>query len=716
MGRVKESFDETSQDEYELEKKKKRKKKKDKEEKKKIKKPIRILRNIFSISNILAMAFLVYSIYLINGIETEIRFVVMGVILIINLLFVILLRKLVNKNKLIKFLIFVILSSILIFGQCILGYFIFKTYSTLNNINKNKITFETAVVIKKDANILTIEGLKNKKIGIVVDESSIDGYVIGLEIIKDKKLDDKNVIVEYESITELMKDLYKKEIDAIIISSNYPSMFKSLEGYEKIQEETKIIHTKEKTLTKSEIAKYTGEETVNFNTSDSVTEPFTVLLMGVDSTKEKLDKNASGNGDSLMLLTFNPKTLNATIFSIPRDTYVSIPCSGFNGIENKITHAAWQGESCMIKTIEKFTGIDIDYYVKINFKGVVKLVDAMGGVEIDVPEILDGVCEQNSDRKFGSNVICFKKGKQTLNGEAALALARHRKTLATGDFQRGVHQQLVVQGMLNKLKSVRSANQAMDILDAVSNSMDTNFTTKQILSFYDIAKNIILTSNSDNLINLQQLYLTGSGQMIYDERSGLVLYEFIPNKSSLNQIVDAMESNLSANTKTKSKTMNFNIEEKFEMTVIGENPTSGTTTYTLLPSFVGKTASYAEDWLKDNGISVKIEEKEITDGSYKDGYVIEQSAPAKSRVDKISSVTLTVAKVTEDEPIIDEIIGDETLNDDITEDDNSSDNTDVEDVTDNTDNTTDNNNSSDNTSTDNISNSENANIDESSSN
>lgn len=154
-------------------------------------------------------------------------------------------------------------------------------------------------------------------------------------------------------------------IDAAILPKTYPTMFTSIEEYKNIGTETKIIATKEKTLTKEEIAKYTGEEMVNINQSNQITEPFTVLLMGIDSTEETLSKNATGNGDALMLVTFNPKTLNATILSIPRDSYVPIACFT-NQKENKITHAAWNGESCMIKTIENFTGINIDYYVKVN--------------------------------------------------------------------------------------------------------------------------------------------------------------------------------------------------------------------------------------------------------------------------------------------------------------------------------------------------------------
>ena len=95
----------------------------------------------------------------------------------------------------------------------------------------------------------------------------------------------------------------------------------------------------------------------------------------------------------------------------------------------------------------------------------------------------------------------------------------------------------MVQGILNKLKSVKSANQMLTILDTISKNMDTNFTTKQILSFYDIAKNLFKTSTEGNLINMQQLYLQGAGQMIYDEGMGLVLYDYIPNEESLKQIV-----------------------------------------------------------------------------------------------------------------------------------------------------------------------------------
>lgn len=602
--------------------------------------PKKIVINIVSIITMLSSLFLCFSIYRISGIENTIRYFGIFILILINLLLILVSRKLWKGEKKSQKTIGIIINIILIFSQVLAGFLITKTYNSLDSMNKNKITYTSVIATKKESKLTSEKDLKDKKIGIVTDETSIDGYIIGLEIIKEQNLKETNTVVEYEDLSTLVKDLYNKKIDAMIIGKNYPSMFKST--YKNIETDTKIIYEKEKTLSKEEIAKYTGDDMLNLNTTDKIDKPFTMLVMGIDSTADTLSKNATGNGDALMMVTFNPKTLNATILSIPRDTYVPISCFA-NQRENKITHAAWNGESCMIKTIENFTGINIDYYVKINFQGVVKLVEALNGITVDVP--LD-FCESNSKRSTKqNNLICLKKGEQTLNGEQALALARHRKTLTTGDLQRGVNQQLVVQGILNKLKSVKSANQMLTILDTISKNMDTNFTTKQILSFYDIAKNLFKTSTEGNLINMQQLYLQGAGQMIYDEGMGLVLYDYIPNEESLKQIVSVMKQNLGLEQVKLIKKMNFSIEKEYKQTIIGNDVVTGAKTYTLLPNFVGKSESYARGWLANNGLSASVTTKVVSSGYY-DGQIISQGYPEGKRTDLISgSVTLTVAKV-----------------------------------------------------------------------
>lgn len=599
-------------------------------------KVLSITLTVLQILSFLAFLYLAYSIYLINGVENELRYIGIAVLFLLNL-GVIILRKITKNRKVILVILYILLCLIFILGQSILGYYIHKTYQTINSINKDTVTYASSLVVLKSSNVKAVDALKNKKIGIVVNKKSIDEYILANQIVKNDKLDEIATIVEYDNITTMFKDLYKESIDAVLTTKNYVSMFKSLEGYEKIQEETKIIDEIEKTYKKNEISKITGESETVYNSNASITEPFTVLLMGVDSTDEALDKNSTGNGDALMLITFNPKTLNATILSIPRDSYVYLPNMG---TENKITHAAWGGTNNMINTIERFTDIDINYYVKINFKGVVKLVDLLGGIKVNVP--ID-FCEQDSNRNWGDSTICLDEGEQTLNGEQALALARHRKTLLTGDLQRGTNQQLVVQGMLNSAKNIKSANQALSILDTLSNNMDTNFTTKQLLSFYDIFKVILETSsNKDNLINIQKLYLSGVTQGIYDERTDLVLSDYILNQSSLDQCIKAMKDNLSKDSETFIKEFDFDIEDPYETTTIGTSNLSSTKTYSLLPSFIGDSLESAKSWLESNNITVTVVEKEDNGPS---GIVLEQSFPEDKRLDLMDGkITLTVSK------------------------------------------------------------------------
>lgn len=599
-------------------------------------KVLNIILTVLQVLSFIAFLYLAYSIYLINGVENELRYIGIAVLFLLNL-GVIILRKITKNRKAILIILYILLCLIFILGQSVLGYYIHKTYQTINSINKDSVTYASSLVVLKSSNVKAVDALKNKKIGIVVNKKSIDEYILANQIVKNDKLDEIATIVEYDNITTMFKDLYKGSIDAVLTTKNYVSMFKSLEGYEKIQEETKIIDEIKKTYKKNEISKITGESETLYNSNASITEPFTVLLMGVDSTDEALDKNSTGNGDALMLITFNPKTLNATILSIPRDSYVYLPNMG---TENKITHAAWGGTSNMINTIERFTDIDINYYVKINFKGVVKLVDLLGGITVNVP--ID-FCEQDSNRNWGDSTICLDEGEQTLNGEQALALARHRKTLLTGDLQRGTNQQLIVQGMLNSAKNIKSANQALSILDTLSNNMDTNFTTKQLLSFYDIFKVILETSsNKDNLINIQKLYLSGVTQGIYDERTDLVLSDYILNQSSLDQCIKAMKDNLSKDSETFIKEFDFDIEDPYETTTIGTSNLSSTKRYSLLPSFIGDSLESAKSWLESNNITVTVVEKEDNGPS---GIVLEQSFPEDKRLDLMDGkITLTVSK------------------------------------------------------------------------
>ena len=585
-----------------------------------------VLLLILAILVIFSSLFSIYSLTLLSGVETLIRLVVSGIIAIFMIM---LLGGFVNsmkKKKSKKYRIyapFVIIYSILLIA---VGYYVIKTYAVLDNFTTDSTTYSSSIVTLKSNKVDSVEKISGK-VGITSKKENtndnIVGYEIPKEVMKSEKINAK--VKEYDTYIDLISALLDKEIDYAFLPTNYTIMFSNYEGkdFSQLADNTKIIYTKEKTVKNAKI-----------KSSSTLSKPFTILLMGVDSEDEEI-AGSSFNGDSLILITFNPENLNATILSIPRDTYVPITC--FAGkAKSKITHAAWYGEECMMNTIENFTGINIDYFVKINFKGVVKVVDTLGGVEVDVPY---SFCEQNSERKFGNDTVYVDAGLQTLNGEKALAFSRNRHTwpaycgakysnYVSNDFIRGQNQQTVLKAILNKIKEKGNLQTIYKLLDVVSNSMETNMSTNEILSLYNVAKDVIAKSsgsNIDDIIGMQRLYLSGYGTTLYDKTMGMNLYNYILYQESLDDVVEAMKINLGQLEPELIKKFSFDIDEEYEEKVIGQMDSGKPISYAngATKKETKKTCSTNEEigadgvscvckwgYTKVNGVCTKEEEKQ----------------------------------------------------------------------------------------------------------
>ena len=528
---------------------------------------------LLAIINIWASFKMIYSLSLLKGIETFIRVLIVIIIILILIGSIFTYFKYLVKRKS-KYFKLIPITLIYVIILSIGSKYILKTYKSLDNMTSNKTIYSTSLISLTTDKSFKIENIGNGKIGIINDYTSIDGNEIPKEIIKKNKL--KNKVVEYDGYLKLIEALYSKEITYAFVPTNYVNKFKNIDvdKYENIDNDTKIIYTKEKEVKNKK------------NNKNILKNPFSILIMGVDSEEENL-KNSTFNGDALMLLTFNPNTLTTTILSIPRDSYVPIAC--FKGKEkNKITHAAMYGEECMINTINDLMDIKIDYYVKINFSGVVNIIDSLGGIEVDVPY---SFCEQDSKRRFGKYTIYVEKGKQTLNGEEALALSRNRKNNTKrcsskwtkgyrSDFVRGENQQLVLRATINKLKEIDSLNKITSLLDSVSNSMETNMSTNQILSLYNIGKDILVkssNSNLDDLIGFQRLHLSGYDARIYDKRTGLNLYDYVLYDESVEDVKNAMKINLGLKKATYIKEFSFDIDTEYEAKVVGSGDYSNKT-------------------------------------------------------------------------------------------------------------------------------------------
>ena len=580
---------------------------------------------LLEIFMILASIFAIYEIFLLGPIEKVLRYIIIGIFLIIDIIFIFRIRKKQKTKEKKKLLVFFLILYIIL--NIAIGILITYIYGKIDNINKEYVTYSSSLVTMKESGMKKLSDIKEITIGIINDKTSPDGYIIPMEIIKEKNLKDENTIKKYDDYNSMLSDLYSGEIGAIFINSDYRNLYSTTEAYSNIDKETNIVYSKEKKILKANTSK---RETAS--AGKSIKDPFTILLMGVDSTDEGLDKNTVANGDSLILITFNPHTLNATMISIPRDSYVPIACWSGKP-ENKITHAAAYGTDCMMSTIEEYFDITIDYYAKINFRGLVSLVDTLGGIDVEVPQDL---CTDNSNRE---KQVCIKQGFQHLNGEEALVLARNRKQLLNGDLDRGLNQQIVIQGLVNKVKDMKSIKDVNSVLNTISNNLDTNFTTEQILSFYDIAKDIMANSlqkDDADLINIEQLFLDGTGQMIYDERSRMVLWDYVPNPQSQEDIINAMKVNLEKEEPELIKEFSFSINAPYEKTIVGTGPYTSGYDYSLVPNFVGYSKAQAEAMANKAGVRVSF--------SGSGGYVTSQSFPANKRTDLVKgTIVLTLS-------------------------------------------------------------------------
>lgn len=575
--------------------------------------------------------YLFKSLLLLNNIETKIRIIVLcvlGIFLIIYTFFdLLLLLTKKNKTVIVTSFLIVIVSAISIIGSLAIN----KAYTLLSSLNKETILYTTNLISLNNQEFVNDASYK---VGIINNETDVEGNILAYELIDNEDL--KVTVEKYDTYFEMLEKLYDGSLNGIFITNNYEVMYEGYEAYQNIGTDVKVVFEYSKEM----------ENQDTIQNSASVSEPFTVLIMGVDSKKDGLKANASFNGDTLMLISFNPHTLSSTVFSIPRDTYVPIACLK-NNDSSKINSSAAYGTKCVIDTVQNLTDIKIDYYVKINFKGVVDLVDALGGVDVTVPEGID-FCEQNSDRSHkAKDLQCIKSGFQRMNGEQALAFARHRKTLPAGDFQRVQHQQLVVEGIANSAKNLKNINDFYSILDAITKNIDTNMTTNEMMNLYNVGKQVVFGGNNGSMINIQKTYLTGYDLTMYVNNLRHNVYTFQYYEQSLEEIKDALKITLEQKDPVLTKTFNFSVNEPYEVPVIGKKY------YTVqrnevIPSFTGKTSAYVKSWCESRNITVY--ETFITEGmagynsELASGTVIGQSVQKGKLVKNTNSITINVIK------------------------------------------------------------------------
>jgi LCP family protein required for cell wall assembly len=233
-----------------------------------------------------------------------------------------------------------------------------------------------------------------------------------------------------------------------------------------------------------------------------------------------------------MFVVVNPNTKTILLVSIPRDSFV--PLHGYNGKKDKLTHAGSLGGVELSKaTCEDLMGYQADYYMRVNFKAVINLVDAVGGVTV----YEDAIKPTDKEFSLWTDRRCWiHYGENNLNGMCALAFARERYHYFKGDMQRNINQQKVLMALFNKVtSSTYAVAHYTDLLNAVNGTFETSMPEEDIKKLVKFQLNDMTpwTFESQNVVG-------GTGRTTTLSSGSTELSVVYPSQASINEAKEAI--------------------------------------------------------------------------------------------------------------------------------------------------------------------------------
>ena len=422
-----------------------------------------------------------------------------GVIFLITLIISLLIFK--KKGSRFPNVIGIIFACFLVVGYGFVYKYLYQAFDFIDTISDSSLNTEVEefyVIVRADSTYEKIENLKDEDIYTLEVTENIDKV--------EEKVNEKvNVnFKDIDNLDTLATNLLNEKIDIILISSSQYSII--LEDNEEFKDETKIIYTITQEIEKE--AENVKDETSKHQIENGI---FNVYISGIDTSGNIRNVSRS---DANIVVTVNTKTNEILLTSIPRDYYVTLHSKN---AKDKLTHSGIYGINETVNTVEDLLGIDINYYVRVNFTTVVKLVDAIGGIDV------------NSDYAFNALGYSFKKGTNHLNGSKALAFSRERHSFADGDVQRAKNQQKVINAIISKLTSSTTLlTQYSNILNSLSGNFQTNIEQDDI--------SILVKEQLENMpswnISTNTLIGTGSYNVTYS-CGNQKLYVMLPNSQSV---------------------------------------------------------------------------------------------------------------------------------------------------------------------------------------
>lgn len=412
------------------------------------------------------------------------------------------------KNKV--YIVGIVLSIILSILQAIGIVYMLKADKLMADVGgANYKTDNMIVVVKKDNPASNLMDASMYRFGTqtAVDQKNTQTMLDNIN----KALGREVKVEQYGTVQELANALLEGRVDAAVYNQALDGLITdSIEDY---SDKVRVLY-------------HYGIETELEQETADVEEPFNVYISGIDvdgpiATNSRSDVN--------IIMTVNPNTKKILLTTTPRDYYVQIPdISGEQ--RDKLTHAGIYGVDASMRTLEQLYGIDISYYARVNFSSLVKIVDTLGGVDVD------------SDFDFDAQGYHFQKGMNHLDGKQALAFSRERYSFEEGDNQRGKDQEKVLTAILNKAMSPAILSNASALIADVSDSVQTNMTQEEMAKF------IKMQLNDGASWNIESQAASGNGDTQACYSSGdQPLYVMWPDEAVVQSISAKMNEILNGN-------------------------------------------------------------------------------------------------------------------------------------------------------------------------
>ena len=371
-----------------------------------------------------------------------------------------------------KFTIFFLTLAILMSSVSFFALQQFVGFTSHINSTSNYSEYSMSVVVLKDSDVHNVTQLDSITGPTDTDNDNIQKLIADIKTSQSKEL----TVEQSTSYLTAYKSLVSGEAKAIVLNSVFENIIES--EYPDYASKIRKIYTKN-------ITKEVAAPKVSKNKS------FNVYVSGIDTYGPISSVSRS---DVNILMTVNQDSKKILLTTTPRDSYVPI-ADGGNNQKDKLTHAGIYGVDSSIHTLENLYGVDINYYVRLNFTSFLKLIDLLGGVDV------------YNDQEFTSRhgKFHFPVGNVHLDSEQALGFVRERYSLADGDRDRGRNQQKVIVAIIQKLTSTEALKNYSDIIQGLQDSLQTNMPIETMIDLI----NTQLESGGSYKVNSQDLKGTG---------------------------------------------------------------------------------------------------------------------------------------------------------------------------------------------------------------